>query len=124
MDSIITYLSNDLVSMNADGLKLQIESMHLWITLLNYGLSKEYFSVLQPILLRLLHYHVYNTNVDASLVLQAHVSSLLNLLCHCNNIEPFLDIILKVAIPKWTTQFCNIQEFNVSIFILKVLFFF
>lgn len=45
MHSIATYLSNDMLSLNAEGLKLQIESLHLWSCLLNYGLTAEYFAL-------------------------------------------------------------------------------
>lgn len=78
------------------------------------------YRILQPILLRLLHYHASNTHVDASLILQAHASAVLNLLresCKINYlyVQPFLEILFNFAIPKWVTQFCALREFTVSI---------
>lgn len=43
MDSIASYLSNELFSKNAEGLKLQIESLRLWKVLLYYNLGLDYF---------------------------------------------------------------------------------
>lgn len=45
MDSIASYLSNELFSKNAAGLKLQTESLRLWTVLLHYNLGVDYFKL-------------------------------------------------------------------------------
>lgn len=43
MDSIASYLSNEVFSKNTSGLKLQIESLHFWTVLMHYGFGLDYF---------------------------------------------------------------------------------
>lgn len=47
MDSLMAYLSNEALSTNSNGLKLQIETLHLWCVVTHYGLG---FSVFKYVL--------------------------------------------------------------------------
>lgn len=43
MDSVANYISNESYSLNTTGLKLQMESFHLFTILLQYNLGLDYF---------------------------------------------------------------------------------
>lgn len=45
VDSITEYLANEHLSENSNGLKLQIESMHLWAVLVRYQISLDSFKL-------------------------------------------------------------------------------
>ncbi|KAJ8946888.1 hypothetical protein NQ318_008244 [Aromia moschata] len=118
LDSIILYLSNDTFSSNVNGLRLQTECLHFWSLLVNYRLPLDYLSVIQPVLLNMLDYHFKNTNLDmkTTFVRQGHVAALLIFLGHMakvswNLIQPFLPLLLEMCLPKWSTQFMQLNEF-------------
>lgn len=57
MEFVQEYLSDETISKTASGIKLQIELMHLWSTLLNYDLASEYFVLVTFCLnFKLLHF--------------------------------------------------------------------
>lgn len=121
MDSIIAYLANENYSLNATGLKLQIECFHLWSVLVNYGLALDYFTILQPVLLKLLEYHANNTDLDGrtSFIRQGHAGALLVFLSQVSNkqfslLHPFVAVIFDRCLPKWATQFAVLECFAVS----------
>lgn len=121
MDSIASYLTNENYSLNANGLKLQIECFHFWSLLINYGLTFDYFTILQPVLLKTLDYHLNNTdlNIKTTFVRQGHVSALVILLSQIVEqqfclIAPFLDVIFEHCAPKWISQFMILDSFAVS----------
>ncbi|XP_056635856.1 RNA polymerase II-associated protein 1 [Diorhabda sublineata] len=116
-DSIILYLSNDTFSLNVNGLKLQTECMHFWNLLVYYGLTLDYFSILQPTLLNLLDYHYKNTNLEmtTTYIRLGHVSALLILLSNVARqnyplIAPFLTLF-DLCLCKWSAQFYNLKEY-------------
>ncbi|CAH1115181.1 unnamed protein product [Psylliodes chrysocephalus] len=118
LESIVLYISNDVFSSNVNGLKLQTECMHFLSLLVHYGLSLDYFSVLQPILLNLLDYHFKNTNLDmtTTYIRIGHVSSLLIFLSavikqNYSLILPFLPLLMQHCWPKWSSQLCNLKEY-------------
>ncbi|KAG5861095.1 RNA polymerase II-associated protein 1, partial [Gonioctena quinquepunctata] len=94
------------------------ECLHFWSVLLHYGLTLDYFSVLQPILLSFLDYHFKNTNLDmqGTFVRQGHVAALLLLLMkvierNYSLAMPFLPMILDHCLPKWSNQFTKLENF-------------
>lgn len=68
----------------------------------------------------MLHYHISNTNADASLILQAHAGACLNLVGGAIRIDakiaqPYLQMLTSIAAPKWTLQFPSLQDHTVTI---------
>ncbi|KAJ8975452.1 hypothetical protein NQ317_000701 [Molorchus minor] len=117
LDLILVYLSDDAFSTNVNGLRLQTECIHFWSVLVHYGLALDHFSVLQPVLLNMLDYHFKNTDLDlkTTFVRQGHVAGLLILLGHVaehnyNLVAPFLPILIEKCLPKWTTQFSQLND--------------
>ncbi|KAF5272229.1 hypothetical protein FQA39_LY01311 [Lamprigera yunnana] len=118
MESLCSYLSNESFSLNSHGLKLQIESLHLWTVFVHYDCAIDNFFQLQPIFLRLLDFHVKNTNIaTSSYVKQSHVAALLILLSKVfqNNVthcDPFLQLLRDYAFWKWISQVEALTEFS------------
>lgn len=88
------------------------------LTNLHFNLYRD----LEPVLWRMLDFHVHNTNVQAttSYVIQGHVAALLNLLTEAvkqnYNMSIFTPLLNDIALNKWTTQFSLLEEFTVSFF--------
>lgn len=121
MHSIASYLSQESFSVNPTGLKLQTECLHLFSILSRYKLAFDYFHSLQPVLLRLVDYHVQKTNMsnDTSYVMQGHVASILILLSEVAKmnyelVRPFVPLIEGLAAQKWCVQCCGLTNFFVS----------
>ncbi|XP_018327334.1 RNA polymerase II-associated protein 1 [Agrilus planipennis] len=119
MDSLVSYLSSEDFSMNSNGLKLQIESLHLWSVFVHFELALDHFKVLQPILLRMLDFHVRNTSAVfyTSYVVQSHISALLNLISNVSKkdyvcILPYISLLIDPAMFKWTAQFGSQSEYS------------
>ncbi|KAK5645366.1 hypothetical protein RI129_006666 [Pyrocoelia pectoralis] len=118
MDSISLYLSDESFSQNVNGLRLQIEALHLWNVFVHYNLALDYFDQMQPILLRLLDFHVKNTNLaSSSYCMQSHLAALLIFLSKVfqNNLSYaglYLPMLQNYAFLKWATQFESLGEFK------------
>lgn len=79
------------------------------------------FSMLQPILMKLLDYHFNNTNFHpkSTFVRHGHISALLILLRRVTKqnyslIVPYLPLLLGLCLPKWAAQFSSLKEYPVS----------
>lgn len=101
----------------------------LWIILgmilLRYFVDYDlyFYSVLEPVLLKLLTYHLQNTNVDnkTTFVRNGNVSAFFNLLGNVAQnqfvlIQPFIVLILE-CLSKWGAQFTQLSEFSVRKFL-------
>lgn len=123
MNSIAGFLSNDKYARNANGLRLQTESFHLWSVFLHYGLAVDFVDILTPVLLELLQYHFNNSNLDlqTTYVRQGHVAALFCFLgCAAKNTNisgPYLGLIQKCSI-KWFRQFTTLTNFTVKYYFL------
>lgn len=78
------------------------------------------FSGLQPILQRLLNYHVRNTDLSntTSYVMQGHAASVLILLSEITKknwelIAPYVPLITDLAARKWSAQCAGLTDYFV-----------
>ncbi|XP_060530096.1 RNA polymerase II-associated protein 1 [Cylas formicarius] len=118
VEIIFSYLYEDLFSVNANGMKLQIECMHYLFLLLHYDVSNELVFP-NEVLLKYVTYHFHNTdNLNSTtLVRQSHVAALFfligKLIQNKQTISSDLHKMTDLCIEKWITQFqCHIQKFS------------
>ena len=78
-------------------------------------------SVFQPIFFRLLYSHVHNTDaiISTSYTVLNHIAALLNLMAaiaekDIHNVQPYLQLVLNVGLPKWISQFETLNRFKAS----------
>ncbi|XP_017772766.1 PREDICTED: RNA polymerase II-associated protein 1-like [Nicrophorus vespilloides] len=117
LDSIMSYLSNESISANVNGMKLQIEAFRLWSSLARYGLTLDRFKDFQHVLYKLLDYHLKNSDHTSSYTVQAHVSSLLILISEVakhdfDATKVYYQLLLDLGVTKWLTQFTTMQQFT------------
>lgn len=79
-----------------------------------------FYSALQPILLRLLDYHIRKTdqNNTTSYIMHGHTAALLLLLAEAAKhnwslIAPYVPLLTGLAVKKWFSQTCALTEFFV-----------
>ncbi|XP_044754149.1 RNA polymerase II-associated protein 1 [Coccinella septempunctata] len=118
VETISGYLQDESFGKNASGIKLQTECFYLWRIFLNYGLTLEYASVLESILLKHLDYHIKHTNISESTtyIREGHCSAVLTLLGKFISLKPSLvnkfEDLYMIALKKWSTQFQRSSEFK------------
>ncbi|XP_017772784.1 PREDICTED: RNA polymerase II-associated protein 1-like isoform X2 [Nicrophorus vespilloides] len=117
VDSILSYLINEAFFANMKGMMLQIEAFRLWSTFARYGLTIDRFKDFQHVLLKLLNYHLKNSDITSPLTVQAHLSSLLILISEVTKhdfgaTKVYYQLLLDLGVTKWFTQFKKMQKFK------------
>ncbi|KAL3269975.1 hypothetical protein HHI36_009030 [Cryptolaemus montrouzieri] len=118
IESISKYLQDEAFGVDVSGMKLQTECLHLWRTLLEYGLSLEQTSTLASILLKHLDYHFKHTSInsDTTYAREGHCAGVLILLGKLLVIKPSLismfENLIRHSLSKWCQQFQRLEVFQ------------
>uniref|UniRef100_A0A1Y1JZ13 RNA polymerase II-associated protein 1 n=1 Tax=Photinus pyralis TaxID=7054 RepID=A0A1Y1JZ13_PHOPY len=116
MASLSFYLSDATFALNSNGLKLQVEALHLWSVFVHYNLAMDYFEQMQPILIKLLDFHVKKTDLaSSSYCIQSHAAALLIFLSaafrsNASCAGQFLPLLHEYALSKWVAQFGSLSD--------------
>lgn len=123
-DCLLNYIGNT-VAENIFVLKIQIETLYLWSSLLTYGIGLNKLMDLTSVLHKVLDNHIRGTDMKLSypVVMHSHAAALITLLTnarlaashvsvsHFDYLKEFHHLIVLGA-QKWTSQVTSLENFT------------
>ncbi|XP_063989408.1 RNA polymerase II-associated protein 1 [Diachasmimorpha longicaudata] len=102
MNSLLSYITNDP---GEAGIRLSIEALRLWGSLLSQGVSLEVISSVSWILVSQLQTLATNHNLQSTELSSEHAAALITVSSYAPSLEPFLVTLLG----RWSTQLENLS---------------